>query len=755
MDPFNRLQNIKDFLSDSQCDISLISKNSRVRTCDANTSPAFKNDIVLNDPLSAPLDQPLSREKEKLLTHLVKTKIQVEGETITCHNKRGRPFTMTQTHRSTVDLEQASASTQYRKNKEVQRLKKATVGSGKKSLTKQLENEFKRLGTETKQRVFSAAGAKSKVKVSNETFHDLKVSGRFSYSQLNVLRDYFKPHIAFPGEGKQRKREKDLTFGDYEVVIDEFEESETATTVDGKKIKRTVIKEKPLGIISNLSEFLISYLDALKENNLLKWHNTIPEDEVWVKIGGDHGRGTFKLTMQVANVEKPNSKTNTIVFAYGEVVDSHENLRKIMNNFETEINSMQGMMWEGKAIKIFLFGDYKFYTSLYGLSGAAGVHPCLWCTATRLQMKSNNQGTHCPRTIEKLKDSYYKFELEGNLNLDLAKYYQNCVDLPMLMVPIDRVAPPILHILLGLMKKHHELLEQLADRLDQMIVEQDPSKAIGEALSFRRKGSNWQKGEEIRQQTEFLKVNKKFFSLGADIEIRNETRESYQKLKQKFDDIPFKELEQRNGPISSQLDPIMEKAGVVYVKQFNRSYLGNHCHKYFMEKVFEKCSEAIVEKTEALTMDDDIINFAKQQTRYYDQLNNAYRDVHINVSHCEPITDDDRYQTIETAITDYMTLYRLHHASKVTPKHHILEHHCLPWIRTYKFGLGFHSESGGELCHSSIRTAEVAARHIRRTEDKIVHIMKRHNIATAPVIRANKPIKLERKKRKGFTKKLF
>ena len=64
--------------------------------------------------------------------------------------------------------------------------------------------------------MFSAAGAKAKVKVSNETFHDLKVSGRFSYSQLKVFRDYLKPHnITFPGEGNQRKRERNLTLGSY------------------------------------------------------------------------------------------------------------------------------------------------------------------------------------------------------------------------------------------------------------------------------------------------------------------------------------------------------------------------------------------------------------------------------------------------------------------------------------------------------------------------------------------------------------
>ena len=36
------------------------------------------------------------------------------------------------------------------------------------------------------------------------------------------------------------------------------------------------------------------------------------------------------------------------------------------------------MNWE-KNIRVFLFGDYEFLCSMYGISGACGRHPCLWC----------------------------------------------------------------------------------------------------------------------------------------------------------------------------------------------------------------------------------------------------------------------------------------------------------------------------------------------------------------------------------------
>ena len=41
---------------------------------------------------------------------------------------------------------------------------------------------------------------------------------------------------------------------------------------------------------------------------------TFIKNEIHIKIGGDHGVGSFKMSFQVANVENPNRKDNTVVF---------------------------------------------------------------------------------------------------------------------------------------------------------------------------------------------------------------------------------------------------------------------------------------------------------------------------------------------------------------------------------------------------------------------------------------------------------
>ena len=47
---------------------------------------------------------------------------------------------------------------------------------------------------------------------------------------------------------------------------------------------------------------------------MTRHNDIIPEDEVWIKLGGDKGGGTFKMCFQPLNVMWPNSPENTLVF---------------------------------------------------------------------------------------------------------------------------------------------------------------------------------------------------------------------------------------------------------------------------------------------------------------------------------------------------------------------------------------------------------------------------------------------------------
>lgn len=84
----------------------------------------------------------------------------------------------------------------------------------------------------------------------------------------------------------------------------------------------------------------------LHSNDNLTWHDgVIPADEIWVKIGGDKGGGSFKMNFQICNVKNPNSKTNTCIFCAFLAYDSVTNLHVALDRYHDQINDLQAMKW--------------------------------------------------------------------------------------------------------------------------------------------------------------------------------------------------------------------------------------------------------------------------------------------------------------------------------------------------------------------------------------------------------------------------
>ena len=81
--------------------------------------------------------------------------------------------------------------------------------------------------------------------------------------------------------------------------------------------KTTEEKATVVGKIKDFTELVTQLLDEYDKGGKLTWHNTIPEDEVWVKVGGDHGGGSFKLTLQIGHLdhtsECPHLRMQTLV----------------------------------------------------------------------------------------------------------------------------------------------------------------------------------------------------------------------------------------------------------------------------------------------------------------------------------------------------------------------------------------------------------------------------------------------------------
>ena len=85
----------------------------------------------------------------------------------------------------------------------------------------------------------------------------------------------------------------------------------------------------------------------LYRTNSLTWHNGgIPNEEIWVKVGGDKGGSSFKMSFQVANVGRPNSPKNTFVFCVFQAPDTANNLHLALERYRSEIQDIQRSMWK-------------------------------------------------------------------------------------------------------------------------------------------------------------------------------------------------------------------------------------------------------------------------------------------------------------------------------------------------------------------------------------------------------------------------
>ena len=101
-------------------------------------------------------------------------------------------------------------------------------------------------------------------------------------------------------------------------------------------------------------------------------HCFIPENEIHIKIGGDHGDKSFKMSYQISNVRNPNRKDNSVVFSIFEAKDNRVNLRTCLERFRKQINMLQKVKFDGRSLKCSCLATMNFLCAMYGISGASG-----------------------------------------------------------------------------------------------------------------------------------------------------------------------------------------------------------------------------------------------------------------------------------------------------------------------------------------------------------------------------------------------
>ena len=107
---------------------------------------------------------------------------------------------------------------------------------------------------------------------------------------------------------------------------------------------------------------------------------------------------------------------------------------------------------------------------IFGLSGAKCKYPCLWCFVTSNKIQYVSLGPIEDRTLSSIRTDYEKYKEAGRKKV-LAKQFHNCIRQPVMDIEIEMVVPMYLHILLGIVLKHHTSLESKTHVIDEKLAQ--------------------------------------------------------------------------------------------------------------------------------------------------------------------------------------------------------------------------------------------------------------------------------------------
>ena len=93
-------------------------------------------------------------------------------------------------------------------------------------------------------------------------------------------------------------------------------------------------------MLTDISEKITELLES--ERDKLPWHDgAIPENEIWIKVGGDHGQGSLKSNLTIVNTKNPNSMDNNVSIGMAGVKDSRENMEMIFDSIRKQLADVE------------------------------------------------------------------------------------------------------------------------------------------------------------------------------------------------------------------------------------------------------------------------------------------------------------------------------------------------------------------------------------------------------------------------------
>ncbi|XP_072017401.1 uncharacterized protein [Amphiura filiformis] len=210
-------------------------------------------------------------------------------------------------------------------------------------------------------------------------------------------------------------------------------------------------------------------MERLDKSGKITNRGVIPDDEVWIKVGGDHGKGSFKVAMSVCNTANPNSSYNTICILLLEGSETKANVQRVLPLIVDQLMSLEDMTWRGKKFRLWVNGDLAFLVNIYGINGCQSRYCCVYCEESKSEFSISKDG-RVPvenRSLERMKEDVRKFCKAGGRKESSKDLSHSIIHPPIFPVPIDHVCIPSLHIWTGIFKKIYTMMLRELHKLDQ------------------------------------------------------------------------------------------------------------------------------------------------------------------------------------------------------------------------------------------------------------------------------------------------
>lgn len=122
------------------------------------------------------------------------------------------------------------------------------------------------------------------------------------------------------------------------------------------------------------------------------------------------------------------------------------------------------------------------------------------------------------------------------------------------------------------------------------------------------------------------------------------------------------DLDLTSGPVTSNLESVLQRHGIAIQAYHSRSFVGNHCSQYLKEAVYTDLYVAFQRKQHN---SQKACRFAKM-LRKFRKLTNLYSTVHRALSHSNaiPVSEID---VIQELIDNYLAFYRQNFPMKILP----------------------------------------------------------------------------------------